>query len=601
VKKSLPVMLILAGILAAWDANYNLGLEQGRVETTLINSLTFSQELSRHLSLNGATSFQGLRNWGQGRFCDSRSGRGWLSWRPRGGMELATTFTRAIVVDKTHGVALRDEVADNAIGSLRYAPADWLSMNMQAGLHTMDKWNQSHDTLSTDDGTLYDMSATVNRRLFRVISTNFSVAEARAFGNVSDNGRDNISARVGYNFPDSWNGGSFNAEIGANRNFLKSYRDEYWKKGDEWSHSESLVLPELIQGIFMEMSGHWTYDATLWTGLDPDSTQDGDYRDKLTNGRRIGCTLVWEMMDDIDLDISVSRALQDEDYKVQITGVDSLFDVTKNTDDRLLSFRLVYTPGSSNVTFHRVVNLYMKDTEGVWGDSFGNTYQDDTDSDELREILGVTARIPVNRWFTLKGEMQGQRRETIFLMAAMSGQSSRSSTYSVRPGYECNVGSGWKVDHSVKLSADYTTYFFPEYASGGNRLSRRLDSFFTFDRVSSDSTVLGVRHTFAFRDQGRYQNRLFSRTYEAVNSRLTFNLGFHVSANVGITPNYGWEYVWNNRLDQGISTDDHIHHVGIRSVIRILGGVLSTNITRTFRMSGDPSYWHASMNFNYLL
>jgi len=600
-KNCIPVILIFACLLGAWDANYNLGLDQGRVETTLTNSLTFSQELSRHLSLNGATSFQGLRNWGQGRFCDSRSGRGWLSWRPRGGMELATTITRSIVVDKTKGVFTQDKVADNAIGSLRYAPSDWLSMTMQAGLHTEDAWNASHDTLTANDGTLYDMSATVNRRLFRVISTNFSVAEARAFGNVSDNGRDNISARVGYNFPDSWNGGSFNAEIGANRNFLKHYDDEYRKKGDEWNHSESLVLPELIHGIFMEMSGQWTYDTTLYTDLDPDSAQEGDRRDKLTNGRRIGCTMVWEMMDDLDLDISVSRALEDEDYKVQITGVEDLFDVSRKTDDRLLSFRLVYTPGSSNVTFHRVVNLYRKDTWGTWEDSFGNIYQDDTDSDELRELLGITARIPVNDWFTLKGEMQGQRRETIFLMAAMSGQSSRSSTYSVRPGYECNVGSGWKVDHAVKLSADYTTYFFPEYASGGNRLSRRLDSFFTFDRVSSDSTVLGIGHTFSFRDQGRYQNRLFSRTYEAVNSRLTFNLGFHVSAKVGITPSYGWEYVWSNRLDQGISTDEHIHHVGIRSVITILGGVLSTNITRTFRMSGDPSYWHASMNFNYLL
>lgn len=600
-RKCLSLVFLFASLLGAWDANYNLGLEQGRVETTLTNSLTFSQELSRHLSLNGATTFQGLRNWGQGRFSDSRSGRGWLSWRPRGGMELSTSFTRSIVVDKTKGVFTQDRVADNSIGSLRYAPSDWLSMTMQAGLHTEDTWNATHDTLSVNDGTLYDMSATVNRRLFRVISTNLSVTEARAFGNVSDNGRDNISARVGYNFPDSWNGGSFNAEIGANRNFLKHYDDAYRKRGDEWNHSESLVLPELIPGIFMEMSGQWTYDTTLYTGLDPDSTQEGDPRDKLNNGRRIGCTLVWEMMDDLDLDISVSRALEDEDYKVQITGVENLFDVSRKTDDRLLSFRLVYTPGSSNVTFHRVVNLYRKDTEGIWEDSFGNTYQDDTDSDELRELLGITARIPVNEWFTLKGEMQGQRRETIFLMAAMSGQSSRSSTYSVRPGYECNVGRGWKVDHAVKLSADYTTYFFPEYATGGNRLSRRLDSFFTFDRVSSDSTVLGISHNFSFRDQGRYQNRLFSRTYETVNSRLTLNMGFHVSSRVGITPNYGWEYVWSNRLDQGLVADEHIHHVGIRSVITILGGVLSTNITRTFRMSGDPSYWHASMNFNYLL
>ncbi len=600
-KRSLPVILLFAGFLAAWDANYNLGLEQGRLETILSNSLTFSQELSRHLSLNGATSFQGLRNWGQGRFSDSRSGRGWLSWRPRGGMEISTSITRSIVIDKTHGVALRDEVGDNAIGALRYAPSDWLALTMQSGLHTEDKWNVTHDTLTTNDGTLYDMSATVNRRLFRVVSTNLSVTESRAFGNVSDTGRDNISARVGYNFPDSWNGGSFNAEIGANRNFLKHYEEDYRKKGDEWNHSESLVLPELIPGIFMEMSANWNYDTTLYTGLDPDSTQDGDPRDVLSNGRRIGCTMVWEMMDDLDLDISVSRALEDEDKKRQITGVQNLFDVTQNTDDRLLSFRLVYTPGSSNVTFHRVVNLFRKDTEGVWEDSFGNTYQDDTDSDELRELLGITARIPVNDWFTLKGEMQGQRRETIFLMSAMSGQSSRSSTYSIRPGYECNVGSGWRVDHAVKLSADYTTYFFPDYASGGNRFGRRLDSFFTFDRVSSDSTVLGVRHTFTFKDLGLYENRLFSRTNESVNSRLTLNLGFHVSANVGITPSYGWEYVWSNRLDQSISTDEHIHHVGIRSVITILGGVLSTNITRTFRLSGDPSYWHASMNFNYLL
>ncbi len=600
-KRSLPLLFLCAGMLPAWNANYNVGLDQYKNTSNLTNSLTFSQDFSRNLSINGSATFIASRSLALQRFTDGRSGRAWLSWKPRPGMEISTSFARSIDLWDKAGSMEQDQINDSSTGQIRFSPAEWLSLDMQAGLFSSSTMYRDSLAPKVNDGSLQDVSATLTRRLFNILSASLSVTEGRAYGSLVDTGRDNISARMGYNFPDSWMGGSFNAEVGADRNFNTNYETELSRRGESWRHSESLVLPEIIPGIFMEMSGAWSFEDRINTEFDPDTTIEGNPGDNSTNGRQIGCTIVWEMLEEIDLDINISRTLNLEDSKRQIAGMPDLFDISKTTDDRLLSFRLIYTPGESSITFHRLVDLYRTDTSGTWEDSFGNTYEDDTDNDELRELLGISARIPLSDWFTLKGEMQGQRRETIFLMASMSGENRRSSTYSVRPGYECNVGRGWNVDHSVKLSADYTTYFFPQYSSQGNRLSRRLESFFTFNRVSSDSTVLGISHTFMFRDQGRYENRLFARTTETVNSRLTFNMGFHVSDNVGITPSYGWEYSWSNRLDQGTSTDEHIHHIGIRNSIRILGGVLSANMTRSIRTTDVPSYWSASMNFNYLL
>ncbi len=599
-RRSLFTVLFCSGLAWSWNANYTVGLDQFKNTSSLTNSLSFSRDLTRHLNVNGTASFIAGRDFGLQRFTDGRSGRGTVSWKPRAGLEISTNFSRTLELWDKAGRMEQDRVNDSGTGQIRYSPADWLSLNMQAGLFTAT--TTKPDSLpQVNEGSLHDVSATLTRRMFGKVSTSLTVAESRAFGSLVDTGRDNISGRVGYYFPEPFLGGSFNAEVGATRNFNIHYENQLTRRGESWRHTESLVLPEILPGIFMEMSAGWSHDATTHFPFEPDTTVEGDYRDKYNNGRQIGCSIVWEMMDDLDLDINISRTLNLEDSKRLIAGVPQLFDVSKSTDDRLLSFRLIYTPGRNNITFHRVVDLYRVDTDGTWEDSFGNIYEDDTDSDELRELLGVTARIPIRTGFVLKGEMQGQRRETIFIMASMSGQNRRGSTYSIRPGYEYNVGGGWKVDHSVKLSADYTTYFFPQYASQGNRLSRRLESFFTFNRVSSDSTVLGISHNFMFRDQGRYENRLFSRTTEAVTSRLTLNTGFHVSGNVGITPSYGWEYSWSNRIEQGVTSDEHVHHVGIRSSIRALGGVLSTNITRSFRRSGVPSYWSASMNFNYRL
>ena len=603
-KRSLSVLILLAGLLGAWNANYTVSLDQKRLSNTLNNSLSFSRNLTRHLSLNGSTAFAGYRNWGQGRFEDSRDIRGWLSWRPRSGMEFSSGFTRGVSLKYLDNINWDDRVQNTASGSIRYAPSDWLNMNIQAGIHSLDyRRVVSDDSLDVgeSDGSLYDMSATVNRKLFSVIRTSLSVSESRSFGDLADTGRDNISTRIGYYFPDSWKGGSFNAEISANRNRNTSYITESVRRGNTWRHSESLVFPELISGIFMEMSGSWSYSSTTVTDFFPDTTIEGNPDDQAVNSRNIGCTMVWEMMRDLDLNISIARTLKLHESKRQIYGVPYLFDLSRNEDDRMMTFRLVYTPGSSTITFIRLVNLFRRDTYGTWEDSFGNIYEDETDLDELREALGLTARIPVKPGFLIKGEMQGQRRETIYINASMSGENSRSSTYSVRPGYEYSVGSGWKVDHVVALSADYTTYFFPQFTQNTNRLSRRLESFFTFNRVSQDSTVLGVSHVFRFRDQGRYENRLFSRTEESVTSQITLNMGFHVSKNVGITPSYGWEYFCRNRLDQGVTAAQHTHHLGIRSSIRVLGGILSTNITRSFLQSSAPSYWQAAVNFNYLL
>jgi hypothetical protein len=599
--RHIAAVLFLTASLAAWNANYSIGLDQYKNTSTLNNSLTFSRELTETLSLNGSMSFTAVREYALDKFSDGRSGRGWLSWKPRPGLELSANFSRSLDLRDDSGEMEQDKVYDSGTGQIRYSPADWLSLNMQAGLFSSSTMERDSLAPKVNDGSLHDINATLNRRLFGLVNTNLSVTRGRSFGSLVDSGRDNISARAAYNFPDPWLGGSLNAEVNAGRNFNTYYEDETTRYGDSWGHTESVTLPELIPGIFMEMSGGWSFEDRTNRDFEPDTTLNGHPSDNSTHDRNIGSTIVWEMLEDIELNVSVSRTLELQESKAYIAGVQNLFDISKSVEDRMLSFRLIYTPGSSSITFHRIVDLYRTDTDGTWEDSFGNVYQDDTDNDELRELLGVSARIPLSRWFTLKGEMQGQRRETIYIMAAMSGESRRSSTYSIRPGYECQVGGGWKLDHSVKLSADYTTYFFPEFTSQGNRLSRRLDSYFNFSRVSSDSTVLGLSHTFWFRDQGRYENRLYSRTSETVNSRLTLNTGFHVSDRVGITPSYGWEYSWSNRLDLGYSEDEHIHHVGLRSSIDAFGGVLSTSITRSFRQTGTPSYWQASVAFNYLL
>lgn len=602
-KRCLGVLMIWAGVLAGWNANYTVSLDQLKSTSNLTNSLSFSRELSSHLSLNGATSFTAGRNLDLERFTDSRNGRGWLSWRPKRGLEVSTEYVRNINLEERYGKTVRDEIRNSATGALRYVPSDWLTMNIQAGIHSLDYRNISGDSVSSgiNEGSLHNVNFNVTRRLLGVVSTNLSLAESRSYGTETDTGRDVLTARVGYNFPRSWRGGSFNAEIGAARNYTTYHITRFTHKGRRWNHSATLVLPEVLPRIFVEMNTAWSYESRFWEEIDPDTVSEADPRDRFGHTRQIGSTIVWEMMDDLDLKFTLSRSLSVDDVKKSVFGVEELFDLSERGDDRHLSAQLVYTPGSSRITFHRVVNLYRFDTDGTWDDAFGNTYEDDRDYDELRELLGITARIPIDSRLMLKGEMQGQRRETIFLMSSMSGENRRSSTYTIRPGYEYQIGGGWKVDHSVRLSADYTTYFFPQFTNSSNRLSRRLESFLTFNRVAQDSTILGINHVFRFSDQGRYEDRLFSRTEEAVSSRLTLNMGFHVSRKVGITPSYGWEYSWRNRLDQGLSVDEHIHHVGLRSTVQVLGGVLAANMTRSFRGMDIPSYWKASMNFNYLL
>ncbi|RKZ02812.1 hypothetical protein DRQ21_07645, partial [Candidatus Fermentibacteria bacterium] len=64
-------------------------------------------------------------------------------------------------------------------------------------------------------------------------------------------------------------------------------------------------------------------------------------------------------------------------------------------------------------------------------------------------------------------------------------------------------------------------------------------------------------------------------------------------------PSYSYEYSTRNRMGLSIKTVDHIHHVGIRSAIAVMGGTLNANITRTFYSSASrDSYWKATVGFS---
>ncbi|MEA3265514.1 MAG: hypothetical protein U9P42_01035, partial [Candidatus Fermentibacteria bacterium] len=179
-----------------------------------------------------------------------------------------------------------------------------------------------------------------------------------------------------------------------------------------------------------------------------------------------------------------------------------------------------------------------------------------------------------------------------------SANSKTESTYSFHPGYRYDLGSNWKINQYMKITANYTKYMFSE-ASSDDRLFRRIEESFSLSRVSTDSTTLGISHRFSFNDQGTFEDNLFLRTEESLNNRITIDAGFHISSSVGLTPSYAYEYAVRDRMALNMKTIDHIHHVGIRSAIAAMGGTFNTNISRTFYSSDSrESYWKASVEFN---
>lgn len=212
----------------------------------------------------------------------------------------------------------------------------------------------------------------------------------------------------------------------------------------------------------------------------------------------------------------------------------------------------------------------------------------------------MKAEIPVSSRLTLLGVVSGQNSETIYLKSEYSGNSRNSARYAVSPGYRYDLGSGWDVSHTLEISADYTTYRFPEVSTANDLLFRRMQSNFQFQRLSSDSTTLGFQHVLRFQDQGSFADALYSRSEESINSTLTVNSGFHMGRTIGITPSYSYEYSRRKYLASFIAPrEDNLHHVGLRTRMALGSGLLSLNLTRTFYTDERPSYWNASVGFNY--
>lgn len=586
-------ILIAAATSAAWDFSYNLSMEQIKETTTLTNSFSVSESVTPKITLNGSGSFSARRADGLDQFTDSRSGNGSINWRPMTGVEMSTSFAKSISLEDRYGSRVRDDRTESATGSVRYSTGSWLTSNIAVGIQRRDYIYEASS--GNNDGNFYRVSATVNKSVFNDINTSVSFTENRSYGNESDIFANGLSARMSYYFPEEFQGGSINAEISGARNTIVYIDSLESHLGDAWSHSESLELPVIIPGVYIDFSTSWNAESKYWESTSPDSTGE-DPRNDDRAGRMLGSNLMWEIAENIELDFSFSRTTSDRENIIEIYGTDDSYELDEATDNKLLNITLAYTPGRARVAFQRIVELYSYDT--VIDDGNPSIYTHDYDRDEYRDLLGITSTIPLSSRFTILCSMSGQQRSSYYLIASQSANSKTASTYSFNPGYRYDMGNDWKISQNMKITANYTTYLFAE-ASADDRLFRRLDQNFALSRVSPDSTTLGISHRFTFNDQGTFEDNIFMRTEESLNNRITLDTGFHVSAKVGLTPSYAYEYATRNRMDLLIKTVDHIHHVGIRSAIDAMGGTLNANITRTFYSnSSRQSYWKATVGFN---
>jgi hypothetical protein len=364
-----------------------------------------------------------------------------------------------------------------------------------------------------------------------------------------------------------------------------------------------MVVPVPFEDVAMEISTGWYYSNRFYEYDDPDSAStQGDVLDRKEFSRDISSSLRYQMMDDMKLSLNLSRDILRVDQKRTATGVETLFDTYYIDDDRMFSATLDYTPGDCRISFYRAIQLLKRDTYGTWTDIWGIQHTDNFDYDQTRQVLSLTSQIPISDRITLDALIQGQSRETIYIMAEQSGNSKRSSTYIIEPGVEYDAGGDWTLDESVQFSADYTTFLFPETSTAGSDLLfRRVTTNSSFQRVSQDSTLLGISHIFRFQDQGSYSNSVFLRSEEIINNIIKLNLGFHVSRSIGLTPSYAWEYQRRNYLAESYPPRiEHIHHVGLRTRMDLQRGTLNLNLTRSFYSDeGRDSYWKASVGLNY--
>lgn len=594
--------LVTAGSAIAYDMSYNVSLDQYKQSSKLVNTFSLTQALSRTLTLNTDASFSADRSSDLNRFLDDRSGRAWISWQPMDRIELSTSLSRSLQNEERFGRLVFDQVDNTATGDIRYLPASWLSVNMSLGSHFLDYETVSADTTTRghDRGGVRSATISFNRNLLSRISSSLTLGETRTLGRQTDTGRDDLTARLSYAFPSWYQGGSLAAEAGAARMFTAYHDSSYSHREQNWRHSLTFTLPTIVRTLAMQVNTTWLYDDRYWVNP-ADTLGLGDPRDRLQRSRTLSGMVRWDLLADLEAEISLDRFIDRNDRKRTSSGLDTLFNVFDIADDRVFGATVTYTPGDSRIVFQRGIELYKFDTEGTWLDAQGNVYEDNNDRDEQREILSVDLETPVNDKLTLLADIMGQRLETVYLKAEQSGNSKTTSTYSFTPGYDYEIGSNWEIRHSVKLSADYTTFRFPESsASGSNLLFRRIDSNLLFQKMTSDSTTLGIAHRLRIQDQGSFEQSLYGRSESSINSMITLNTGFHVGR-VGITPSYAWEYSRRDFLTGSAPPlTEHLHHIGLRTRMDVGRGSLSLQITRTIYTDGRPSYWQARVGFDTL-
>ncbi len=591
--------------LKAVSIGYDISLDQIKDKSSLMNSLSLYQQLTSRISLNANASFNAEKNQDLNRFIDSRSGTANLTFTPVRGVELGINLSRSISFEEKNNELIRDRLSNTTAGQIRYTPASWMSINIGLGAHFIDYMNPSGDSIITghDQGGVRNVDISMNRALFQGMSGSISFSENRTLGYQTDTGNNNLSIRMNYEFPEAYGGGGLNAQIGATKLFTTYKDSNRTQRQDDWSSSLSLVVPTPYDRLSMEISTAWDFSDRFYEYADPDSgSGDGDVLDRQQRYRNLSSSIRYQIMDNLSLNMSLSRNVIRIDQKRTATGVSTLFNTYYVDDDRLFRASLDYNPGTSRISFYRTIQLLKRDTYGTWTDVWGVEHRDNNDYDQLREVLSLSAEIPLSSRTVLKTVIQGQSREIIYIMSEQSGNSKRSSTYSIEPSFSYNAGSDWTLQQSVQISADYTTFLFPECSTAGSDLLfRRITTQSSFQRVSQDSTTLGLNHIFRFQDQGSYDNSVFQRSEEVIGNTIKINLGFHVGSDIGLTPSYAWEYQKRNYLAQSIpSRVEHIHHVGLRTRMSLNNGTLSLNVTRSFYSRDDrQSYWKAGVGLNY--
>jgi hypothetical protein len=583
------------------DVSYDNHYSQYKQESQLDNTFSFTHRISSKLRFSATAGFNASRNDDLEKFDDGRSGDASISYVPLPGLELSTMVEQTTTKNQRYGETTRDEEAGAATGQIRYSPSDWLSMTMELGSYTHETWQASDGVTTVNDGAIRNGSVSVTRRLFEKVSTNLSYSSSRSLGSERDNGSDRIAARLNYDLPRQFRGAALAFSVGGATHFIDWSDSTATDQSGDYSYSASLTLPSLSRSLSMELGSTWRNDyREIEVEGHPDSQSVND-REGWDRG--VNASLRWEARDNLDITAELSRSLGRDDRLRQGPGTDILYPIWYESEKRRVNFTVSYRPGDARVEFVRSVDLYSWDTFGQWYSNLGTEFEDNSDKDDLTEVISLYSELQVSEGLELRARVKGQQSEIVFLKAEQSANSNNSSIYSFEPGYTAALGDGWEMDHDVKLTADYTTYLFPEAAGQEDILFRRLDSRFDLQTVGRDSTVLGISHRFYFQDQGEYADGVFYRSEESLDNRITLNTGFHISRGIGVTPSYGWQYTSRDYPSGTLEgRSEHLHHVGLRTNLSLSGGRLSLTLTRTFYSKAErESDWRANISFNYLL